>query len=110
MERSCETNKGSRNMESLDKKLARIGDTAERFPLQMLMIREVFTFSFAEASRISNKFQTQSDCIEAILLLRNYIGDSDIDDETKARVDALLREEIDVISFSQTSRCSVISL
>lgn len=110
MEGNPETKKGRRNMENLDQKLARIGDTAERFPLQMLLIREVFTFSFAEASRISSKFQTQADCIESIRLLRNYIGDSEIDDDTKASVDALLREEIDVISFSQTSRCSVISL
>jgi hypothetical protein len=97
-------------MDNLDQKLSRIEDTAERYPLQMLLIREVFAFSFAEATRISSKFQTQSECIEAIQLLRNYIGASGIDDETKADVDALLREEIDVISFSQTSRCSVITL
>ena len=97
-------------MDNLDQKLSRIEDTAERYPLQMLLIREVFTFSFAEATRISSKFQTQSECIEAIQTLRNYIGASGIDDETQANVDALLREEIDVISFSQTSRCSVITL
>lgn len=97
-------------MDNLDQKLSRIEDTAERYPLQMILIREVFTFSFAEATRISSKFQTQSECVESIQLLRNFIGASGIDEEAKANVDALLREEIDVISFSQTSRCSVITL
>jgi hypothetical protein len=110
MKSSSPLKEDDRTMENLDQKLARIADSAERFPLQMLLIREVFAFSFAEAGRISSRFQTQSECIEAIMLLRNHIGASDLDDEEKADVDALLREEIDVISFSQTSRCSVISL
>lgn len=97
-------------MSARDQKLSRIEDTAERYPLQMLMVREIFSFSFAEASLISSRFQTQAECVEAIMLLQDFLAASDLDDDRKAHGDALLLEEIDVISFSQTSRCSVISL
>jgi elongation factor P--beta-lysine ligase len=99
-----------KSMDDLDQKLSRIEDTAERYPLQMLMVREVFSYSYAEAARISARFLTQAEFVEAIDQLRAHVAASDLPDETRADLDARLFEEIEVITFSQTSRCSVISI
>lgn len=97
-------------MDDIDQKLSRIEDTAERFPLQMLMIREVFSYSHAEAGRISGQYQTQAEFMAAIDQLRAHVAGSDLSDEAKASLESRLVEEIEVISFSQINRCSVISI
>jgi hypothetical protein len=97
-------------MDALDQKLSRIEDKAERYPLQMMMVREVFSFSPDAASRISAQFQTQAEFLDAINRLRDHIGSSGLPEHNRAILDSLLTDEIEVISFSQTSRCSVISI
>lgn len=97
-------------MDDINQKMARIEDTAERFPLQMLLIHEVFSFSYAEAVSISTKFTTQAELVDAINQLRHYITSSNLPENIRNSLDSRLLEEIEVITFSQTSRCSVISI
>jgi hypothetical protein len=93
-----------------EEKLARIEDTSERFPLQMLLIHEIFQFSFAEASKISMQFSSNAELIGMLELLRSFVVQSGLEQNQISLLDNLINEEIEVISFSQASRSSVISL
>lgn len=97
-------------MEDLNEKLARIEDSSERFPPQMLLVREVFSYSFEEAAKVTRRFGSNAELMDVIQQVRDFIAKSDLPEDGKMLLDALLQEEIEVMSFSQTSRSSVISL
>jgi hypothetical protein len=97
-------------MEDLDQKRTRIEDSSERFPAQMIFVNEVFSFSFNEIGKVTKRLGSNAELIDVIQQTRSFIAQSELSDETKQLMDALLQEEIEVISFSQTNRSSVISL
>ena len=97
-------------MEDLDEKRARIEDSSERFPPQMLLVREVFSYSFEDAAKVTERFGSNAELLDVIQQVREYIAQSELPEDGKMLLDALLQEETEVMSFSQTSRCSVISL
>lgn len=97
-------------MEDLEEKRARIEDSSERFPPQMLLVNEVFSYSYDEAAKVTQRFGSNAELLEVIRQVRDYIAQSELPDDAKMLLDALLQEETEVMSFSQTSRCSVISL
>ena len=97
-------------MNQLDQKRIMIEDGAERFPKQATFVWEVFSFSFVNAARILDRLGSNTELINVISSVRSYIEVAELPDEDKAIIDALLQEEIEVMSFSQTSRCSVIAL
>ena len=93
-----------------DQLLAEIEDSSERFPPQMLLIREIFAFSFADAAKISKRFSSNDEMISMLHKLKSFVARCDLEEEQKTVLNRLVEEEIEVVSFSQTSRCSVISL
>jgi hypothetical protein len=87
-----------------------IRDEAEKFPLCMLLIRDVFAFSFEEATKVSEKFSCNSELFAAFEEVKAYLADCPLPDDQRALLIHLLQEEAQVISYSQTTRCSVIAL
>ena len=87
-----------------------IEDSAGKFPQQMLLIPDVFAFSFAEAKKVSLSFGSNAELFGTIDQVIAFIEQSALDPEEAAQVVALLREEAEVIAFAQKSRSSVIAL
>lgn len=85
-------------------------DAIGKFPLHMTFVREVFGFSHEEARKVSGRFGCISDLLEAIRRVDRTISASDLPELEKSNLGKLLREEIEVISFSVVSRNSVIAV
>ena len=97
-------------MKDVEQKLSNIDDICERFPPQMIMIREVFQFSFAAAGKITAQFNSNAELVAMLEQLRNFVLHCELAEDQISLLDNLIKEEIEVVSFSQTSRSSVIPL
>ncbi len=97
--------------EDRDRAIFKIENEAGRFPAQMLLIPNVFEFSFWEYKSLLNTvFSSNADLLAALHKTRDLISDSNLEDPTKTEVLDLLRDEIEVVAYSHTARCSVISM
>ena len=97
-------------MESFEEKRARIEDSSERFPMQMLLIPEIFQYSFDEAAKATERFGSNAELLDVIEQVRTFIAQSELPEDSKKLMDTLLQQETEVMTFSQSNRCSVISL
>jgi hypothetical protein len=87
-----------------------IRDEAEKFPPCMLLVRDLFSFSYAEAAKVSEKFGCNADIFAALEEVKAYLAESSLPDDQRELLVQLLAEEAEVIAYSQTTRCSVIAL
>lgn len=85
-------------------------EEAERFPAQMLLVPDVFTFSFAEANALAKNFGSNGALFGAMVTVAKYIETAELPADDRETLAQLLHEEIEVMSYTQTSRSSVISL
>jgi len=93
--------------EAVDK----IEQTAGHFPVQMLLVQNLFDFSFAPYQQILQRsFATNSELISVFESLEETIQASDYEENAKQDVIGLLREESEIIAFSKTARSSVIAM
>lgn len=83
---------------------------ADQFPRQMLLVRDVFGFSFDEATHVARRFSNNGEMFDAIRSVVDFLPTSGLPAEDVATLEALLKQEIEVMSYSQVTRCSVISL
>lgn len=94
-----------------EREIFRIENDAGRFPSQMLLIPNLFEFSFAEYETILHTtFSANADLLAALHKTMTFVEGSDIDEALKGEVLQLIEEEFEVVSFSQAARCSVISM
>ena len=87
-----------------------IEDEAGRFPEHMLLIRDLFAFSFADASNLSLSFSSNSELFDLMSKVETYIRNSDLPPDEAEQIISMMEEEIRVIAFSQSARRSVIAL
>ena len=87
-----------------------IEDEAGRFPDHMLLIRDLFAFSFAEASELSLGFSSNSELFELMSKVAAFVRESNLPPDEVEQIVAMMEEETRVIAFSQTARRSVIAL
>jgi hypothetical protein len=77
----------------------------------MLMVRDLFAFSYAEAAKVSEKFGCNADIFAALEEVKAYLAEQQSLPEAHLELLLqLLTEEAQVIAYSQTTRCSVIAL
>jgi hypothetical protein len=97
--------------ESLTTTIAdQIRDEAEKFPRYMVTIRDVFSFSFAEAAKVTEKFGCNADLFAAFEEVKAFLEKSTLPEDERDLLIQLLCDEAEIISYSQTTRCSVIAL
>jgi hypothetical protein len=97
--------------ENRDRAIFKVESEAGRFPTQMLLIPNVFEFSYWEYKGLLNTvFSSNADLFAALHKTKSLIADSNLDDPTKTGVLDLLQDEIEVVAYSHTARCSVISM
>jgi len=83
---------------------------AEKFPQQMLLVRDVFAFDFGEIAKVSDKFGSNSELFQNLKGVIRFLESAELESDEKEKLTRLIKEEIDVMSFSQTTRSSVVSL
>jgi hypothetical protein len=89
----------------------KIENEAGRFPAQMLLIPNLFEFSFEEyRALLTTAFSSNAELLAALRKTADFVQDSDIDAELKNDVIHLIKDEMEVVAFSQSARCSVISM
>jgi hypothetical protein len=81
-----------------------------KFPSYMHLVHNVFEFSHAEASKVTKRFQNNSDLLTMLGQMKEVVLSSDLSDASKESLAKLIEEESDVISFSASSRSSVITI
>ena len=87
-----------------------IEDNAGRFPVQMLLIRDVFSFSFAQATETGQFFSGAVDFCNIFEKIIAFLQSSSLPPEDIETLVTLMQEEAEVISFSLRSRSGVIAL
>jgi multidrug efflux pump subunit AcrB len=81
-----------------------------QFPSHMSLVQNVFTFSHADASAVMMRFQNNADLLVALDQVIEVINASELPEAEKGAVTKLFRDEKAVISFSTTSRSSVVAI
>ena len=88
-----------------------IENEAGRFPAQMLLIPNVFEFSFWEYKALLNTaFSSNAELLGALRKTSEFVEASDLDEPLKTEVLQLIQDELDVVTYSHSARCSVISM
>lgn len=89
----------------------RIESEAGRFPPQMLLIPNLFEFWFREYQGIlSASFSSNAELLAALRTTLDYIQQSDLENDTKDEIIGALHDELEVVSYSNSARCSVIAM
>jgi hypothetical protein len=91
--------------------LLRIESEAGRFPPQMLLIPNLFEFWFREyQGLLAEAFSSNSELLAALRTTLDFIEESDLQDDEKEEIIDALHDEIEVVSYSNSARCSVIAM
>ena len=85
-------------------------DEMIKLPEYMIQVPDIFNFRFIPFDKLAQHFGTNGDLFTAIQSLRNHISNSDLPPEDITQICKLLDEEVEVISFSQSTRRGVIGL
>lgn len=87
-----------------------IDDSALPFPQQMLMVDDVFRFSFAEAQEVMRRIGLETDMATLMQDVSEDLRTAALDPGEADLVISLLAEEMEVVAFSRAARSSVIRL
>ncbi|MCY1740480.1 hypothetical protein [Ensifer sp. SL37] len=82
----------------------------KKFPSHMNFVRDVFSFSFEEASKISGRFRTNAELLAALDTTLEAITNSELPEAERRVIYRLIEEEKSVISYSVVSRNSVVPI
>lgn len=97
--------------EDHEKAIFKVESEAGRFPAQMLLIPKVFDFSFLQHRELlDTTFNSNAELLLALQNTMDFVQSSDLDEVLRSEVVQLIEDEVDVMSYSQTARCSVIAM
>lgn len=83
-------------------------DRAMPMPRQLVLVDDVFRFSFAEAQKVLRDLGSGADLLITLEDVVGFVQNADLPPDEKATVSSLINDEIEVIAFSQAARSSVI--
>ncbi|WP_173932887.1 hypothetical protein [Chelativorans sp. Marseille-P2723] len=81
-----------------------------KFPRYMSLVADVFSFSFDEAFKVVERFRNNAELTQALEVLLQYVGNSDLPEGQKEDVMRLIGEEMEVIAYAVISRSCVVPI
>ena len=94
----------------MERDVEEIESTGLRFPSQFRNVEDVFQFSYDAMVDVSGQFEPETDISVLIEDLQTFLSSGEDQEDDIDDIRGLVQEELEIISFSKSSRCSVIDL
>jgi len=94
----------------MEKEIEEIESAGLRFPNQFRSVEDVFQFSYDAMVDVSGEFEPETDISVLLEDLQTFLSSGEDQEDDTDDLRGLVEEELEIISFSNSSRCSIIDL